>query len=313
MHSNRKKILTGISISILFISIIFMTGCIEDEVNGQDEPEKTISTFVERINDEDGQGVMELGLTQFLDRDVFEEEAIPTSEEEFDEESDAFKSAIDKGELEVISYEVEEVRYLEDLDEENRTEFKELMDIIKDSDYFTPEVTDMAFINLEWDANIEDGSILEEYNMDELGNLGEEPEVDWDIFLLEINEEWYIPVPGNTLALILYMDLDTSEPSEFIGAIDAEFEEGRDGKEESNITVSFTSLTTPPSVELESLVIDIDCEDRVKIDETYLQDTAHWLWLNEDDEVVDGSELVVREEHEGITFPRDPTGVVISI
>lgn len=308
MNLTSKKILAGILISILLISIIYTTGCVEDQGNEQDEPEETMGTFVERINDEDSQGVMELGLSDFLDREVFEDEDVPITEEEFDEELDTFKKAIDEGEMEVDSYDIEEMRYLEEMDEENRTEFEGLMDTINNCDYFNAEVTDMSFIEFEWDTTVDEGSVLEDYRFGDLGDLSEE--LDWDLLLLEIDNEWYIPVPGTALALILYMGLDSFEPESVSGSIDAELEEGREGKEESNITVRFMSIGTPSTIELENLTVVIE---GTSIDDTYIQNTDNWSFLTADEEVRSGSELVIREEHEYINLPNEPGSVEIYI
>jgi len=187
-----KTLVIGL-VSVLLLSALFM-GCIQD---GQEDPEGTFDLMVERINDEDGEGVVELTDTEFLDDDIWEE--IPDHQDDYEERLDAFQDAIDDGEMEIDSHETE-VTYMEDMDEENKTDYEDLIETLSDSEYFDATVDDFSIVEYEWEVEIEDDSVLKEWFEPEEAEGFEQA-----IGMLEIDGEWYISFLATSA--VLYEDI----------------------------------------------------------------------------------------------------------
>ncbi len=190
------KLLSCVVMVTLLITVLLTSGCVEDDTSGT--PEALMSSFVESINNKDGELFMELLVdNEFLSDDVFEE--IPMEEEEFKEYLEDMKSAIDDGEAYVESYEIEELIYLEDMEEDNRTQSEEIMEMLNDSEYFQGDISDMCTIILDWDATVDEDSPI--YWVADLGDFD-------DLFLLEIEGKWYNPMPGTAISAVLYTEID---------------------------------------------------------------------------------------------------------
>ncbi len=289
----RRILVVGL-VSVLLISVLFM-GCIEEE--DQESPEDTFSLFVERINEGDGEGVIELFDTQFLDDDIWEE--LPQEQEEFEEEMDAMEKAIDNGEMEIESYETE-VTYLEDMDEDssplNRTELEEFMETVNENEYFTATVYDICMVEFEWNATVEEDSILEFW--DELDEIGE---TDWGmLIMIEIEEEWYIGFTG--LAGILYVEVgDDLEPQPITGHI----------SHHEGTIFEIMTLAQPSSANPSDVKITVLGEDYEELDEGYI-DQDDWLLLS-DGEVVSGSRFDLDDISPAEITEEDIREVVIRI
>jgi len=258
--SNISKMVAVGLVSVLLISVLFV-GCIEEE--SQESPEGTFSLLVERINDEDGDGVIELFDTQFLDDDFWEE----SSEEQ--EELNSTQDAIDNGELEIHSYEIN-VTYLEDMDEDssplNRTQAENFKDDINEFENFTATVDDLCMVEYEWNATIDEDSVLED-----LADFGESEQSDGFLPMVEINDEWYICF----MPYMFIEDTGGDDVAVIAGAISH-----RDGT-----SFQIISLSTPSSADPEDVKITVFGEDNVKLDEGYIEKWAALV----DGEVVDGS------------------------
>ena len=191
-----KKSLT--IIVIILVLVVALSGCTTENV--QDTPESTFDTFVERINDEDGEGVIELTDVQFLNYSIFNEISdVVYSREEFEENITSIKESIDSGEIEINSYEIGEVIYLEDMDESNKTNMTEMIDSINDNKYFNGTIQDMCKFNFSWDVNVDEDSPLK--NKVEGVN-----DIDF-MMMYKIDGKWYMPFPITGLAAILYQNL----------------------------------------------------------------------------------------------------------
>lgn len=258
-----RKLGVGL-VSILLISVLFM-GCVEEESQeySQESPEDAFSLFVERINDEDGDGVIELFDTQFLDDDFWEE----SSEQQ--EGLNSTRDAIDNGELEIHSYEIN-VTYLEDMDEDssplNRTQAENFKDGINEFENFTATVDDLCMVKYEWNSTVDEDSFLED-----LADSGESEQSEGFLPMVEINDEWYI-------GFISYMfmgDTGGDEVTAIAGAI----------SHRHGTSFQIIHLSTPSSADPEDVKITVFGEDNVKLDEGYIE---KWAGLV-DGEVVDGS------------------------
>jgi len=261
-------------VSILLISVLFM-GCIEEE--NQESPEGTFDLFVDQINDKDGEGVIELFDTQFLDDDIWEE--LPQEQEEFEEEIDSMEEAINNRELEVESYETE-VTYLEDMDEDssplNRTELEEIMETVNENEFFTATVDDICMVKFEWNITLEEDTTLEFW--DEWTEIGETDRA--MLIMLEIDEEWYIGFTG--LAGILYVDVsDPTTPEIIHGHI----------VHQDSTHFRIARLARPSSADPEDVKITVLGEGHEELDEGYI-DEDDWLLLS-DGEVVSESRFDV--------------------
>ncbi|MFP3872374.1 MAG: hypothetical protein ACOC55_01240 [Candidatus Natronoplasma sp.] len=290
----KSKMLAIGLISLFLISVIF-AGCIEEE--SQESPEGTFDLFVERINEKDGEGVIELLDTQFLDDDIWED--LPEDHEEFEEEMDAMEEAIDNGEMKIGSYE-KEVNHLEDMDEDsspiNRTELEQFKEVVNENDNFTATVDDICVVEFEWNATVEEGSVLEFW-----AELDEMEEMDKPmLIMLEIEDEWYIAFSG--LAGILYIEVgDEQEPRPIAGTITH-----HEGTE-----FEMTSLSTPSSAnpdEVQITVFDVDDEGLAM---GYI-DPNNWSSLS-DGEVVSGSRFDVNDISSTEITEEDIGKVVIKI
>ncbi len=310
--TSKSKVLAVGLISVLLLSVL-SAGCLEEgnQESSQESPEGTFSLFVERINNQDGEGVIELFDTQFLDDDSWEE--LPKDQEEFEEEMDAMQEAIDNGEMEIESYETE-FTFLEDMDEDssplNRTESEELMEEVNNSEYFTANVDDICMVKFDWNATVEENSTLEYW--DELDEMGETDKA--MLIMLEIEDEWYIGFTG--LAGILYESIDDigggggSELDQVDGSIEVDLSE-----EKGSLNVTFGKLKVPASAPLSDLRIFLigDGGDSVEIDSDYIVDQNNWKDLNEKNEVTEGSKFMIKEEDEDISFPDTPEYIDIVI
>ncbi len=237
-----KMLAIGV-ISILLLSVLFI-GCIEEE--SQESPEDTFSLLVDRINDEDGEGVIELTDTQFVDDDIWEE--IPEKQEEYEETIDDVQDAIDDGEIEIDSYEID-VTYLKDMDEENKTNFEDLMETLNENEYFNANVDDFCLIEYDWEATIEEDSILKEwFEPDEV------EEMDQMLGMLEIDDEWYLSFQGSNI--ILYEDVgDIGEP--LTGTI----------THHDGTLFEVSDLAVPSSANPEDVKITVSGEEYEELDE----------------------------------------------
>jgi len=278
-------------ISILLLSVLFI-GCIEEE--SQESPEDTFSLLVDRINDEDSEGVIELTDTQFVDDDIWEE--VPEQQEEYEETIDDFQDAIDDGEMEIDSYEID-VTYLEDMDEENKTIFENLTETLNENEYFNATVDDFCLIEYDWEATIEEDSILKEwFEPDEV------EEMDQMLGMLEIDDEWYLSFQGTNI--ILYEDVgdrgdDIIEP--LAGTI----------THHNGTLFEVSVLAVPSSANPEDVKITVLDEDYGELDEGYI-DQDDWLLLS-DGEVVSGSRFDVDDISTAEITEEDIKEVVIRI
>ncbi|MFP4051176.1 MAG: hypothetical protein ACLFVB_05495 [Thermoplasmata archaeon] len=148
--------------TVIILIGIALSGCTtENNQNIQENPERTVDAFVERINDNYGEGVVELTDIRFLNDSIWNEISSKVySKEDFYENLTSMKEAIKNGDLKINSYEIENIIYLEDMDEENKSDIKDMIDQVNESKYYDGNITDLCKFNLSWDVDVDDNSPL---------------------------------------------------------------------------------------------------------------------------------------------------------
>ena len=132
-----------------------------DKIN-QDSPESTFEAFTQRLNENDGEGAMELT-------------EIPLVEDQRDEEDlKEIEEFIDDGEMEINDYEIKEVTYIDDMDSENRSFMEDWIDFIEENS--TAEVENSCIIEVNATIYIE----------------GDTEEGEFPFPMFKADGEWYV-------------------------------------------------------------------------------------------------------------------------
>ncbi len=143
---------------------IFFMEDTEDDF--RDSPESTFEVFVERLNENDGEGALELTERPILD------EGLSFDWEKLEEE-------INNGNESITDYEIKEVKYIDDMDSENRSQMEDLINFIEENS--TAEVENSCLIKVDI-------------------NAPEESEIAVPMF--EIEGDWYVGIVGLAYILI---------------------------------------------------------------------------------------------------------------
>ena len=200
----KEKVIALFTVFILMVLVL--SGCTtENDQNVQENPEGTVDAFVERINDNDGEGVVELTDIRFLNDSIWNELSSKVySKEEFYENLTSMKEAINDGDMEINSYKIEDIIYLEDMNEENKSDINDMIDQVNESKYYDGNITDLCKFNLSWDLDVDDNSPL-----NEMVKVVKNSEF---LMMYKIGEKWYMPIPVNAMAPVLYISLPSSGP-----------------------------------------------------------------------------------------------------
>lgn len=134
-----KKITASFAVVLLLLGVIFLSGCTEEEERSS--PEEAFESFVEKINDQDGKGALEL-----TDSSLIENES-------YDEGKDDIKDSFDNGEISIKSYDIKEIRYEDDISSENTSWLENATELLDEEDV---SVEQYCLLEVNWTTENQD-------------------------------------------------------------------------------------------------------------------------------------------------------------
>lgn len=141
-----NKVVTILVVFAMIGMVVITMGCTEDDEGGaQDSPESTFNTFVERVNEEDGEGALEVTDASLLE------------DEKFDDRISTTQEKIDKGNLSLSDHEIHDVTYKEDMDSEKKEAVDEIIKRIEGNSSAT--VDDSVLLNVTITADSETDTV----------------------------------------------------------------------------------------------------------------------------------------------------------
>ncbi len=160
---SKKKIMAVIGvIAIIVIAAVLSYFLFSNKNNVQETPESTLDEYVERVNDKDGEGSLELLILGLIE------------DKSLEDRKETYKSYIDGGNLSYYDYEIKNKTYEEDMSSQNKT----ILDSIKDE------------LKNDYDIDVEDCCILEVEFTEE--SDGEDYISMDELLFMKVDGKWYL-------------------------------------------------------------------------------------------------------------------------
>ncbi len=161
MRISIRKLCASLAVVLLIVGTLFFAGCTEE---GEEEssPENTFDEFVEKINVQDGEGMLDL-----TDSSLIENES-------YDEGKQDIIDSVNNGDLTINDYEIKEVRNEGDIGSKNRSWFENVTERFDDEGV---NVDEYCLLTVNWTTSHQD--------------QGEQTsEITYPMFKVE--SEWYV-------------------------------------------------------------------------------------------------------------------------